>query len=280
MKLITWNIQWGLGADGIMDPARIVAHAREMADFDVLCLQEVAANFPELAGGPGHDQFALIAGLLPGYRAVAFAPLEFDDAQGRPKRFGNALFSRLPVAQALRHTLPWGAAATRNMPRGLVEAVVHAGGAPVRVMTTHLEYSHPALRQAQVEAIRELHRAACAREATPREDGPGTYVRRPGAVSAILCGDFNMRPEDLTLHRLAEPFGDGAPRFVDAWRALNGDAPHPDSACIVDQSFAPPHCCDYVFVTEDIAPRLRRVVYDVDTRVSDHQPVLVELDLS
>ena len=24
MKLITWNIQWGLGADGVMDPARIV----------------------------------------------------------------------------------------------------------------------------------------------------------------------------------------------------------------------------------------------------------------
>ena len=57
MKLITWNIQWGLGADGVMDPARIVAHARSLADFDVLCLQEIADNFPELAGTPEHDQF-------------------------------------------------------------------------------------------------------------------------------------------------------------------------------------------------------------------------------
>jgi endonuclease/exonuclease/phosphatase family metal-dependent hydrolase len=30
-------------------------------------------------------------------------------------------------------------------------------------------------------------------------------------------------------------------------------------------------------VTEDLAPRLERVVYDTATRVSDHQPVLVAL---
>jgi endonuclease/exonuclease/phosphatase family metal-dependent hydrolase len=30
-------------------------------------------------------------------------------------------------------------------------------------------------------------------------------------------------------------------------------------------------------VTEDLAPRLKRVFYDVATKVSDHQPVLVEL---
>jgi endonuclease/exonuclease/phosphatase family metal-dependent hydrolase len=31
-------------------------------------------------------------------------------------------------------------------------------------------------------------------------------------------------------------------------------------------------------VTEDLVPRLRRAFYDVGTKVSDHQPVLVELD--
>ena len=39
MKLITWNIQFGVGVDGRLDLARIMAHARSMADFDVLCLQ-------------------------------------------------------------------------------------------------------------------------------------------------------------------------------------------------------------------------------------------------
>ena len=39
-----------------------------------------------------------------------------------------------------------------------------------------------------------------------------------------------------------------------------------------------PYCCDFVFVTGDLVPRLRSVRYDVDTRASDHQPVIVELD--
>ena len=45
MKLITWNIQWGLGIDGRVDLKRIVDDARRIADFDVLCLQEVSDNF-------------------------------------------------------------------------------------------------------------------------------------------------------------------------------------------------------------------------------------------
>jgi len=42
MKLITWNIQWGHVIYWRVDLERIVRTAREMADFDVLCLQEVA----------------------------------------------------------------------------------------------------------------------------------------------------------------------------------------------------------------------------------------------
>ena len=61
MKLITWNIQWGRGLDGRVDLARIVSTARELADFDVLCVQEVADNFPELEDSNGADQFSELA---------------------------------------------------------------------------------------------------------------------------------------------------------------------------------------------------------------------------
>ena len=71
MKLITWNIQWGLGVDGRVDLRRIVNTAREMADFDVLCLQEVTSNYPALAGNNGDDQFAALAALLPEYHAIS-----------------------------------------------------------------------------------------------------------------------------------------------------------------------------------------------------------------
>ncbi len=61
MKLITWNIQWGRGADGRVDLDRIAAQARAFADFDVLCLQEVSDGYPGLPGGDGADQFAALA---------------------------------------------------------------------------------------------------------------------------------------------------------------------------------------------------------------------------
>ena len=42
--LVTWNVQWFCGLDERVDVPRVLAHARAMADFDVLCLQEVAVD--------------------------------------------------------------------------------------------------------------------------------------------------------------------------------------------------------------------------------------------
>jgi endonuclease/exonuclease/phosphatase family metal-dependent hydrolase len=277
MKLITWNIQWALGMDGRMDPARVVRHAREMGDFDVLCLQEVADNFPELQANTDDDQFAAFARLLPDHTAIDGVALDILGEGGRRKRFGNMILSRYPVAQILRYTLPWAADATRNMPRLLIEAVVITPSGPLRVMTTHLEYSSNKLRQAQVDAIRGIHSYACDREDLPREDGPGTYRRGPGSRSAVLTGDFNMKPDDPTKLRISDPVGDGKPSLVDAWSATHPEEPHPPSFCLFDQTYGPAHCCDFVFVTQDLVSRVRQVTYDVETKVSDHQPVLIEL---
>ncbi len=277
MILITWNIQWALGTDGIMDPARIVNHARSMADFDVLCLQEVSDNWPELKASPVMNQFAAFAALLPGFQAIDGVAHETRDAAGRPKRFGNMILTRFPVLQVLRHALPWPAVGTNNMPRGLLEVVAMTPSGPVRLMTTHLEYSHPAIRREQVEALRGLHASACARVTTPRADGAGTYARTPSTPSAILTGDFNMKPDDALKQHISAPFSEGWPRLVDSWTAFNGMKPHPLTSCIIDQTHGTPHCCDYVFLTEDLAPTIRRITCDEETRVSDHQPILIEL---
>ncbi len=279
MKLITWNIQWARGVDEKVDPHRIIRHARQMADFDVLCLQEVAANFPDLDGNDRTDQFALFGELLPGFTAIEAICVDVPDGAGGRKRFGNLILTRLPVAQALRHVLPWEAAATRNMPRVLVEAMVETPFGPIRLMTTHLEYSSPALRAAQIEGIRHLHRMAAARQATPRAPGPHTYAPTPNTASAILTGDFNMRPDDAGLAQLLAPFPDGVPPLVDLWPVLKGTEPHPPSAFICDQTYGPPGCLDYVLATPDLAARARSITYDIETRASDHQPILVEFDL-
>src|SRR3954469_16664821 len=106
MKLMTWNVQWCRGVDGRVDPARIVAEARRIADFDVLCLQEIADNFPdpELGGSSGEDQFAVLAELLPGYAAVPAVAVDQPGRNGARRRFGNMILSRLPVRQVYRHS--------------------------------------------------------------------------------------------------------------------------------------------------------------------------------
>ncbi|SDH61271.1 MULTISPECIES: endonuclease/exonuclease/phosphatase family protein [Bosea] len=279
MKLITWNIQWARGVDHKVDPHRIIDHARQMADFDVLCLQEVAANFPDLDGNDRTDQFALFSELLPGFTPIEAIGVDIPDGAGGRKRFGNLVLSRLPVAQALRHVLPWEAAATRNMPRVLVEAMVETPFGPIRVMTTHLEYSSPILRAAQVEGIRQIHRMAAARQVTPRAAGPHTYAPTPNAASAILTGDFNMRPDDAGLTQLLAPFEGDVPPLIDLWPVLKGSEPHPPSAFICDQTYGPPGCLDFVLATPDLAQRARSITYDIETRASDHQPILVEFDL-
>ena len=43
MQLITWNVQWFCGLDDRASVERVVDEARAMADFDVLCLQELAS---------------------------------------------------------------------------------------------------------------------------------------------------------------------------------------------------------------------------------------------
>src|SRR3954451_2832093 len=106
MKLITWNVQWCRGVDGVVDPQRIVGEAQRLADFDVLCLQEIADHYPHprLPGSGGEDQFARLAALLPGFAAIPGVAVD-QPGDGRRRRFGNLILSRLPVQQVYRDLL-------------------------------------------------------------------------------------------------------------------------------------------------------------------------------
>jgi len=281
MKLITWNIQWGRGLDGRVDLARIVAHARAMADFDVLNLQEVADNFPGLEGNDDSDQFAQLASLLPGYAALPGYGVEVP-GEGRARRFGNIVLTRLPVLSVRRHALPWPAdPGKESMPRVAIEATVRCPLGAVRITTTHLEYYSDVMRSAQAHRLRDLHDEACGRALLPgfptAENGP--FDRTAQTVSAILTADFNFPPENPSYDAIQEPLACGGPSYVDAWKLVNGRRAHDPTFCVFDQRYAKrPYCCDFVFVSEDLAPRVRAIRVDTDTKLSDHQPVLLELD--
>ncbi|MDA1117321.1 MAG: endonuclease/exonuclease/phosphatase family protein [Proteobacteria bacterium] len=273
MTLLQWNIQWCRGIDGRVDPERIARVARDLADPDVLCLQEVAVNFATLEGSSGEDQVALLREQFPGYQVFfAFGVDVPDDAGGR-RRFGNVILSRLPVRQVFRHSMPWPPEdEAPSMPRVALEAVIDAPWGPLRVTTTHLEYYSGVQRTGQVQRLLEIDAEARAHaRARPSQrytSGPFQPLARPHA--GILTGDFNMRPDDALVARLGTS-------LVDVWRLRHSAQPHPPTFCLHgDEHGKEPYCCDFVFVTPDLAPRIASVRVDADTQASDHQPVIVE----
>ncbi|MDH3505443.1 MAG: endonuclease/exonuclease/phosphatase family protein [Nitrospirota bacterium] len=280
MRLLSWNIQWCRGVDGKVDPVRIAQTARALCDPDILCLQEVAVNFPALAGSSGEDQVAALASQFPGFSATVAWGVDLPDDAGGRRRFGNLILSRFPVGRVLRHALPWPPdPGTPSMPRVALEAEIRAPRGPVRVTTTHLEYYAARQRAAQVERLRALHIEACAHAdaaRSPREGG-GPLHHQPRPRAAILTGDFNLPADDPLHERLCAPFDDATPRLHDAWHLVHPNTAHAPSFRLYDPTYAgTPYCCDFVFVSDDLAPRLKTLRIDAQCQASDHQPVIVE----
>ena len=291
MQLVTWNTQWCRGLDGRVDPARIVQYALALGDVDVLCLQEIAVNYPGLAGAPG-DQVAQVQSALPaGWQVFFGAAVDEWTAAGR-QRFGNLIATRLPVLQLQHHPLPYPPdAGVRSMPRLCsVLTVQDPALGPVRVMTTHLEYYSKPQRMAQALALRALHLQACAQAAQPPQglaDG-SPFQPKAHTPHAVLCGDFNLQAHEPEYAALAAALADeegatmgqaGQPPLWDAWRLLHPGAPQPPTFCVFDQTYAPqPLACDFIWVSDSLRSRVRAVRVDGVTQASDHQPVLLVLE--
>lgn len=293
MKLVSWNVQWGRDAAGHVDLARTVREAQRLADFDVLCLQEITRGFGALPGHPGEDQFAELAALLPGFTVIDAIGADLpalDGAAAKPGRgtrttrrrqFGNALATRLPVGPVCRHTLPWPAdPAAPSMQRVALEAVLDAPGGALRVLVTHLEFYSLAQRLAQVSELHRLQHEAAAHAArpAPAENAEGPFAPTARPLSAIVCGDFNSAYGEDAYRQMLAPLAHG-PSFIDAWTTLHPGATPPPTAGVYDtvQWGAGPLTCDFVFVTDDLRGRLKSCEIDGATRASDHQPIVLEL---
>jgi len=282
MKLVTWNIQWGRGVDGRVDLDRIVADARRLADFDVLCVQEVSAGYPELPGCDGSDQFQALAARLAGYTAIAGVATDTPHPAGGRRAFGNMMFSRFPVQQVFRHLLPWPAdASVMSMQRIALEATLATPLGLLRVTTTHLEYYSAPQRSAQVERLRELHREAVAQSRTARPGiaSDGAFDALPRGAPAILAGDCNFKPDAADRARLLAPIGDDVPPYVDAWERVHPGQPHAPTVGLHDKAQwpGPPFTFDFVYVSADLAPHVAGLRVDATSDASDHQPLLLEL---
>jgi endonuclease/exonuclease/phosphatase family metal-dependent hydrolase len=282
MKLITWNIQWGRGVDSRVDLERIAAEIRRIADVDVICLQEVSSGFAELEGSDGSDQFAALAKLFPQHFAVIGIATDMPGKNGR-RRFGNMILSRYPVLQVFRHLLPWpNDPGVKSMQRVAVEATLDTPAGLRRITTTHLEYYSLPQRSAQIDSLRRLHRDAVAHAHAPGggqfSDGP--FFSLPRGAAAILVGDFNFRSDAPEHELMTEPIDAATPPYRDAWEALYPEQSHAPTVGLYDKTQWPgePFTFDFVFVSEDLLPKLRRMEVDAVSQASDHQPVLIEID--
>jgi endonuclease/exonuclease/phosphatase family metal-dependent hydrolase len=277
MRLITWNIQWGKGCDGAVDLDRIVAVARSLADADVFCFQEVSDGFAALDGDT--DQSLKLASLLPEHRAVFRPAIETTDPLGKRRRFGNMTLSRLPILQSANHLLPSPPPpGRRGMRRQALDVTVQAGFGPLRIVNTHLEYYSAAQREAQIERLLDLQQEASTSPEMPDREHLDPYVSQTFARSSLLCGDFNFDvsdPQHAMLHASSRP----GLNYRDAWTLCYPDRRHEPTCGIHDRAqwTQGADCRDFIFVTEDLAQRVRRVEVNGETAASDHQPVLIEI---
>ena len=177
LKLVCFNI-WHNQGDWAARLPLLVAAIRA-ADPDVIALQEVLED--AAVGLP--NQARTIADALGGY-ALHFVS---TDPEGAPRRYGNAILSRLPVlAHDSRKLEPL------DDYRTAIRARISQDGRPVDVVNTHLAWK-PEQAPVRAQQIADLM-------AWLPQDG----------VPLVVMGDFNAPLPDSGLAALT------APRFATA----------------------------------------------------------------
>ena len=277
LRLLSWNVQSARTANGGADWQQIV-RSLDRHSADVVCLQEVGSGFPARDGSEGGDGFTALAGGLPGYDSASAIALDVAGPGGCRRRLGCMSFSRFPIVQVLRHSLPWPAdPGVPSMPRIALELTLDTPSGLLRVLNAHLEYFSETQRLAQVERLRELQQEASAHARAARAglDADSPFAATPRAPDAVLLGDFNMLPGAPARRRLLAPFDDATPAWHDAWQLAAPGCPHAPTVGVHGDD---PFSFDYAFVSAGLAPRVRSVRIDDAPGGSDHQPLLLELN--
>ena len=169
-----------------VDLKRIVDTARQMGDFDGPCLQEVADNYPGLAGAGTDNEFALLAALLPRFRPTEGVSVSGYHGPAR-QRFGNMILSRRRrrrcCAISCRGRRTWPSRACRAWRWRLCSIC----DGPRACVTTHLEYYAAGQRAAQVEALRALQVEAAGHASNARSTNQAGRPFEPRARDGHDC---------------------------------------------------------------------------------------------
>jgi endonuclease/exonuclease/phosphatase family metal-dependent hydrolase len=242
LRVLVYNIHAGKTAAGADNLAGVADLVRSTG-ADVVLLQEVDRG-TRRSGGV--DQPAVLAAAT-GFHAAFGSALDYDGG-----KYGIAILSRWPiVAETLIHLPvdpPQQRAGGSYEPRGALRVAVSTPFGALWVLDTHIDPSRE--DRWRLQEIATLARLTAETARTER--------------LVIVGGDLNSTPESA----VQEAMRRGG--FRDAWSECgSGEGlTYPDDA--------PVKRIDYLYLTGEIRCSSARVV---ETRVSDHRPVLVELSL-
>lgn len=287
MKCVSYNIQYGLGADGVYDLPRI---AGDVADADVIALQEVDRFW---ARSGLVDSPAVLSEHLPDHYWVYGANLDMEAsirAGGRivhrRKQFGTMILSRWPIVSSRNFPLPkWGDRQHHSIQQGLLEAVIETPLGPIRFYSVHLSRLCAATRMPQVDHVLNVIGTApleggawCGGHPDPTSGWVEEEEPPPMPDEVVVMGDMNFGPGTPEYDRLIGGFAPGYGRLtnrrglLDAWVLAGHEeasgATHPNANLRID------HC----FVSSSLADRVSGAWVDQEAKGSDHWPVWVNLD--
>jgi len=285
MRVVTYNIQYGIGLDGQYDVGRITDAVR---GADVIALQEVTRNNPR---NGNRDMVAEIGEALPEYFAAYGSNFEVNVGSrienGRALtttfQLGNMVLSKTPIHLSRNLLLPRSRSfEAMNFQRGALEALIETPLGFIRFYSTHLDHRSPVERTSQIRFLRQrlLNYAL--------EGGGLSGIPEiglpdlPYPEAFIVLGDFNMLPGSPEYVELAgRPDHEfGMPLTADLAVDVAQRLDTPDLVTWVDPKRpddASRHKrIDYVFTSASLAGSLKRLWVDRQAVGSDHLPVWLE----
>lgn len=286
MRFVSFNVQYGVGLDGVCDPKRIADAVRSA---DIIALQEVSRNLPK---NSHIDLPAIFEALLPDYFTAFGSGVDADmgseiidgKAVSRRLNFGNMVLSRYPILTVRNILLPRSRTfGLLNLQRSAVETLIGAPSGPIRVYSVHLDHTSPAERIQQIDYLRQ--RASLYGVEGGGISGYGNlgFPDAPHTDDYLIMGDFNMLPESPEYVAMAGPkdhYYARTPRATCPTDALDYLGKRgPDAYTWEEPNRTEDRqYLDYCFVSGTLAGRLKDGWVDEQCVASDHKPVWVEIE--
>lgn len=282
LSIVSFNIQYSLGADNQYDIARSIEPIR---DADIICLQEIDRNWRRTNMD---DQVIQIQELLPDRHSVFGPSLDVDarpnlqegTAINTRRQCGLMVLSRFPIASSRVIHLPKDDTGTSmNLWSIALETVIVTPEKSIRVINLHLTDVTETNRLSQIRAVlAQISQATLEGGAWNGDEGDENYrehwqlndpvPQMPEEI--ILTGDFNDEPDSQVCKLVTEA------GFHDTWRfsELTQDSSatfktNPEQGTDHDMRI------DFVFASSHF--ETVNAYIDGATDASDHQPVWARL---